>query len=86
MGITVLQTSTVTATISGVAKAVNAPTGACSAADYIITNPTMKVGRQIPAGNPQGEWDGATVQSNNVDNRNQDGCKNATLTFTYTSD
>lgn len=78
--------TSVTATISGVTKAADAPAGGCTAADYVIAGSPMTIGRQIPAGTSQGTWAGATVQFANAENRNQDGCKGATLTFAYSSD
>jgi hypothetical protein len=74
----------VTVSITSVTKATGAPSGTCDATDYTITNPTMTVGAQVPAGTAQGSWTGATIQFNNKAT-NQDGCKNATLVLGYSS-
>lgn len=56
--------------------------GACSAADYLLGDPVMLVGAEVPVGTG-GAWTGASIQFNNT-GANQDGCKNATVTLTYT--
>jgi hypothetical protein len=74
----------VIATIGSVAKATGAATGTCDASDYTITGGTMAVGAQVASGVAQGAWSGATVAFNNKAT-NQDACKGATVTFSYTS-
>ena len=56
--------------------------GACTDADYSLDNEVMLVGAEVPVGTG-GAWTGATIQFNNT-GANQDGCKNATVTLTYT--
>ena len=71
--------TSVTAAITGVAGG----DGACSAADYTLTGALMPVGEEVAAGDGEGDWTGATIQFNTT-GANQDGCKNATVTLTYT--
>ena len=73
---------TVTASISSVDKAVGAPAGACTAADYTLSNAVMTVNANVPAGSGVGAWTGATIAFNNTAS-NQDGCKGATVNFSY---
>ena len=75
--------TSVTASISLVTKAVGAPAGPCSAADYTLTGAVMPVGATVPVGVAQGSWTGATLAFNNTA-ANQDGCKGATVTLAYT--
>lgn len=75
--------STVTAKIT-VAKATGAPAGTCDATDYALTNGgVMTVNADIPKGTAQGAFNGSSVSMINK-SANQDACKNATLTITYT--
>ncbi len=76
--------TSVTASIASVVKAVGAPAGTCSATDYTLANPVMSVAAQVPAGDAQGAWSGATIKFNNSTTVNQDGCKGATVNLTYT--
>ncbi|MEX0789297.1 MAG: hypothetical protein WD178_00820 [Actinomycetota bacterium] len=71
--------TSVTAAITGVAGG----DGACTAADYTLTDAVMLVGAEVAAGDGVGAWTGATIQFNNTV-ENQDGCQNATVTLTYT--
>jgi hypothetical protein len=75
----------VIATIGSVAKATGAPAGTCDATDYTITGGTMVVNAEVPAGTAKGAWTGATVAFNDKTAANQDACKGATVTFSYTS-
>lgn len=75
---------TVTASISSVTKAVNAPAGTCAAGDYTLANPIMTVNAEVPAGTSQGSWSGATIKFNNKTAVNQDACKGATVNLAYT--
>jgi hypothetical protein len=79
--------TTVTASIASVTKAAGA-VGACTAADYTLTNPVMDVGAQVPSGTGVGSWgvpaDVATIQFNNSPTANQDGCQGATVNLAYT--
>lgn len=72
----------VTASISTVVKAAGA-TGACTAADYTLTNPVMTVGRDVASGTAQDSFSGAQIQFKNT-GANQDGCKGATVNLAYT--
>ena len=74
---------TVTASISSVTKAVNAPAGTCAAGDYTLANPIMTVNAEVPAGASQGSWSGATIKFNNKTAVNQDACKGATVNLAY---
>jgi hypothetical protein len=75
--------TSVTASIT-VVKAVGAPAGTCDASDYTLTGSPMTVNLDVPAGTGKGAWTGATVAFNNKPT-NQDACKNAAVTFNYTS-
>lgn len=77
--------ASVTASIAGVVKAAGAPAGTCDATDYTLANATMNVNAQVPSGNAQGAWTGATIAFNNKSAVNQDACKGATVNFSYTS-
>lgn len=72
----------VTLSIASVTKAVGAPAGVCDATDYTITQPDP-VSAEVPSGNGQGAWTGATIQFNNKPAANQDGCKGATVNLHY---
>jgi len=72
----------VTVSIASVVKAVGAPAGACTSADYTLTGTTMAVGQQIQPGAANGTWTGATIAFNNT-GVNQDGCQGATVNFSY---
>lgn len=75
--------ATVTAAIGSVVKSGTAPGGACTAADYTLSNAVMTVAAQIQPGTGQGAWTGATLAFNNT-GANQDGCQGATVNLTYT--
>lgn len=74
----------VTVAIGTVTKATGAPAGTCDASDYTIAGSPVTIAAQVPAGNNVAPFTGATVAFNNKAT-NQDACKGATLTFTYTS-
>jgi hypothetical protein len=74
--------TSVTASISSVVKAVGAPAGLCTAADYTLSGAVMAVGATVPVGVAQGSWTGATLVFNNTA-ANQDGCKGATVNIAY---
>jgi len=57
--------------------------GACTPADYTLASPVMTVGHEVAVGLGVDAWTGATIQFNNTV-ANQDGCKNAIVTLTYT--
>jgi hypothetical protein len=73
----------VTVSIASVTKAVGAPAGTCDASDFTLTGASMAVGAEVPAGNGQGAFTGATIQFNNKAATNQDACKNATVSLAY---
>jgi hypothetical protein len=75
----------VTASISSVTKDAGAPAGTCDASDYTLSNAVMNVGAEVPAGNAQGSWTGATIAFNNKPGTNQDACKGATVNLAYTA-
>lgn len=76
--------ATVTASISSVDKAVDAPAGICDATDYALATPVATVNAEVPAGAAQGSWSGATIKFNNKPAVNQDACKGATVNLAYT--
>jgi hypothetical protein len=76
--------ATVTASISSVTDAGgNAITG-CDSSDYTLANAVMTVNADVPAGNAQGSWTGATIAFNNKPS-NQDACKNAVVHLAYSA-
>jgi len=72
--------ATVTVSISSVTGGA----GSCDATDYTLSGATMTVNADVPSGNGQGTWTGATIQFNNKAS-NQDGCKGATVNLAYTA-
>jgi hypothetical protein len=76
--------NSVIASISGVTKAVGAAAGTCDATDYVLTDATMLVGADVPAGDAKGTWTGAKIQFVNKAGVNQDACKGATVQLAYT--
>jgi hypothetical protein len=77
--------TSVTATVGTVTKATGAPAGTCTASDYVITDPTVSIGREIATGAASDSWSGPKIAFNNKADANQDACKNATVTINYTS-
>jgi hypothetical protein len=69
--------ASVTATVSATDKA------GCNAADFDITG-TSTVSNPVPNGNGVGAWNGLFVSMENTAS-NQDVCKNAVLTISYTA-
>lgn len=74
--------TSVTASISSVDKAVGAPAGVCTAADYTLADATMLVGAEMDPGLNTAVWTGATLAFNNTE-ANQDGCQGATVNLAY---
>ena len=73
--------------IQGVTIAVTTPAAGCSAADFQITQPNLGAPLvEVPVGTTAFDSidTGAQVQMLNRSGVNQNGCKNAALTFTYT--
>ncbi len=75
-----IHVTTVTASIDSVTGG----TGTCSDADYTLSDATMTVNAEVPVGNSEGNWSGATIAFNNTA-ANQDGCKGATVNLVYTA-
>jgi hypothetical protein len=76
--------STVTVSISGVTKAAGAPAGTCDATDFTLANAAMSVGGEVAAGTGEGSFTGATLKFNDKPATNQDACKGATVSLSYT--
>lgn len=55
----------------------------CTASDYTIAG-TATVNAEVPAGSGVGAWSGLTIQFNNTA-ANQDACKNAAVSISYTA-
>jgi hypothetical protein len=75
--------NSVTTSIASVTKAAGAPAGTCDASDFTLSNATMNVNSEVPAGNGKGSFTGATIQFNNKPAANQDACKGATVNLAY---
>jgi hypothetical protein len=56
----------------------------CTASDYTIAG-SAPVNAEVPSGEDVGAWTGLTIQFNDKAGANQDACKNATVTLSYTS-
>jgi hypothetical protein len=78
-----IHVGTVTASIASVTKAAGAPAGTCDATDFTLSNATMTVNAEVPAGSNAGSWSGATIQFNDKPAANQDACKGATVNLSY---
>ena len=75
--------STITASISGVTKAVGAPAGTCDASDYTLAGAIMTINAEVLA-NDTSTWSGATIKFIFKATVNQDACKGATVALAYT--
>jgi hypothetical protein len=75
--------SSVSAAVTGVTSGSEAGKDPCTTGDFTITG-TAPVGAQIPVGAGVGGWSGLTLSMVNAAT-NQDNCKNATVTITYTA-
>jgi hypothetical protein len=84
LGGTVKNKSTASAYVATVTAAITAVTAGCSASDYTLATPAMTVGQDI-AGGATVPFSGATIAFNNKPDTNQDGCKSATVTITYSA-
>ncbi|HEX8073958.1 MAG TPA: hypothetical protein VF545_03160 [Thermoleophilaceae bacterium] len=74
----------VSATISSVTGPNIDGTHPCAASNYQLNGFPVTVNADVPSGTAQGSWSGASIQL--LDSgTNQDGCKNATVTLTYSS-
>ena len=76
--------NSVSVSIASVTKAGGAPTGTCDATDFTLANTTMNVGAEVSSGNGVGSFSGATIKFNNKPTTNQDACKGATVSLSYT--
>lgn len=76
--------ASVTAALDSVVDGNGDPVAGCTTADYTLTGATMTVNAEIPTGDSQGAWTGATVEFNNTAS-NQDACQGANLVITYTA-
>jgi hypothetical protein len=70
--------ASVTATVTGTDKV------GCDATDYTVAG-TAPVNAQVAAGNGVGSWSGLTIAFNNKPATNQDACKSATVSISYTT-
>jgi hypothetical protein len=68
-----------------VTKATGAVAGTCDATDFTLADAVMTVNAEVPSGNGEGSWTGATIKFNNKAGANQDQCKGATVNLSYTS-
>ncbi len=74
----------VTVTISSVDAPNMDATHPCDATDYTLSDTTMPVDRDVPAGQTV-NFAGASLGFNNKSTSNQDGCKGATVHLAYAS-
>jgi hypothetical protein len=75
--------ATITAAITGVSGPNITPATPCAAADYQLNDSPMTVNDEIPSGSGVGTWSGGSIQLLNSGS-NQNGCKGATVTISYT--
>ncbi len=75
--------ASVTASISSVTDANGDPID-CDSSDYTLAGAVMTVGVEIPSGNAQGAWSGATLAFNNKAS-DQDACKGAVVHLAYSA-
>jgi hypothetical protein len=57
----------------------------CDASDYQLGGFPIAIGREVPSGSGVDSWTGGSIQMINKPTVNQDGCKNATVNISYTS-
>jgi hypothetical protein len=57
----------------------------CDASDYQLSGFPIAISREIPSGSGVDSWSGGSIQMVNKPAVNQDGCKNATVTISFTS-
>jgi hypothetical protein len=75
--------NSVTVSIASVTPAVGHAPGTCDATDFTLASPTMNVGAEVASGTSVGSFTGATIKFNNKPT-NQDACKGATVSLSYT--
>ncbi len=80
-----IRVGTVTVSIASVTKAAGAVAGTCDASDFTLADAVMTVNADVPSGNGQGSWTGATIEFNNKAGANQDQCKGATVNLSYSA-
>ncbi len=80
-----IRVGTVTVSIASVTKAVGAVAGTCDASDFTLAGAAMTVNAEVPNGDGQGSWSGATIKFNNKAGANQDQCKGATVSLSYST-
>jgi hypothetical protein len=80
-----IRVGTVTVSIASVTKAAGAVAGTCDASDFTLANAAMTVNAEVPSGDGQGSWTGATIKFNNKAGANQDQCKGATVNLSYSA-
>ena len=81
-GPTTVYVSEVDAAVTQVSLAADA-VGDCTPNDYALDGFPVPVGQEITSGDGVGTWAGGTIAFDESDD-NQDGCKGATVTTTYT--
>ena len=74
----------VSATIASVSGPNIDATHPCAASNYHLNGFPVTVNADVPSGTAQGNWSGASIQLLES-GTNQDGCKDATVTLTYSS-
>jgi hypothetical protein len=85
---TFTNTNSSTVRVTGLTAAVTSvtPSAGCSPSDYVIAGTaTIGNGGDVVNGTNVGSWTGLTVAFNNNPAVNQNGCKNAAITITYTA-
>jgi hypothetical protein len=75
--------SSVTVSIASVTMAAGHAPGTCDATDFTLASPTMSVGAEVSSGTGVGSFTGATIKFNNKPT-NQDACKGASVSLSYT--
>jgi hypothetical protein len=75
----------VTASIAGVSGgAEDSSLPACTAADFALSGNPVTIDQEVPSGTGVGTWSGMTVRMLEG-SANQDNCKGATVSITYSS-
>ena len=80
-GAQTVQVNSVTASVTSISRDGLTLT-TCTAADFIITNPTMRVNTLVPVGSSVGTWSGATIAFNSTA-ADQNACRNAIVNISY---
>ena len=77
-----IHVASVTASISGVTKAGDAPAGTCDASDFTLSNAQMSVGHEVAKGTGVDGFSGATIQFKDQ-TTTQDACQGATVHVSF---